>query len=41
MNNNQSWQCPYCGHHQVLSETGNLKYTTTDIVQIIKCMASD
>ena len=42
MKNNQSWQCPYCGHHQVLSETGsynrdNLTSTATaDIVQISK-----
>lgn len=25
MEKNLSWQCPYCGHHQVLSEGGNLQ----------------
>ena len=37
MSENQSWQCPYCGHHQILSETGayndNLKSTTAGVVQ--------
>ena len=40
MEENQSWQCPYCGHHQVLLEKGNyndnLKSTTAGVVQISK-----
>ena len=38
--NNQSWQCPYCGHHQVLLTTNNYKdnlvSSTARIVQISK-----
>ena len=38
MKENQSWQCPYCGHHQVLLEKGynndNLRSSQANIVQI-------
>ena len=40
MNENQSWQCPYCGQHQVLLAKGNyndnLRSSTAHAVQISK-----
>ena len=30
MQQNSNWQCPYCGHHQVLQEEENLKIFDSD-----------